>query len=167
MAGLIEGMLVFIKQMKTLRMAIAVWASLFPFPQIFIGGYLTVTRGLWTPGGWLFTTRILSFLIAGQVAVRKPYSKLIGPIMHIPFFVVVPMCLQWLQSDAAGLDPNMAWFTAYSSAVTAFSLVLDGRAGIKALLGGDLGLYVKGDGTDHSYILPIPSILIATYFALG
>jgi hypothetical protein len=32
--------------MKTLSDGVHVWASFYPFPQIILGGYLTVTRGI-------------------------------------------------------------------------------------------------------------------------
>lgn len=32
--------------MKTLSDGVHIWASLYPFPQIILGGYLTATRGI-------------------------------------------------------------------------------------------------------------------------
>ena len=46
MAQLLTGVKMFVDDMKTLNDGIHLWASLYPFPQILLGGYLTVTRGI-------------------------------------------------------------------------------------------------------------------------
>ncbi len=69
MATLFIGLKKFIDDMGTLHLPIHLWASLFPFPQILVGGYLTVTRGIASPAGWIFASRISSFFIAGQECV--------------------------------------------------------------------------------------------------
>jgi hypothetical protein len=69
MATLFIGLKKFIDDMTTLQVPTQIWASLFPFPQILVGGYLTVTRGIASPAGWFFASRIASFFIAGQECV--------------------------------------------------------------------------------------------------
>ena len=61
------GLKQFIGDMGTTHRPIAVWASLFPFPQIFVGGFLAATRGVASPAALVFVTRVASFFIAGQV----------------------------------------------------------------------------------------------------
>mmetsp|Transcript_46827 Transcript_46827/g.117323 ORF Transcript_46827/g.117323 Transcript_46827/m.117323 type:complete len:167 (+) Transcript_46827:111-611(+) len=131
MATLFHGLNSFITDMKKTVMPIAIWASLFPFPQFLVGGYLTSTRGIGSPAAWMFAARAVSFVVAGQISLRRPLSKFIGPIMHIPFLVTVPLCVQWLRSDAAGADANMQRFIAYTTAITSVSLVLDSITAIK------------------------------------
>ena len=62
-----SGLKQFIGDMGTTHRPIAIWASLFPFPQIFVGGFLAATRGVASPAALVFVTRVASFFIAGQV----------------------------------------------------------------------------------------------------
>mmetsp|Transcript_12898 Transcript_12898/g.30002 ORF Transcript_12898/g.30002 Transcript_12898/m.30002 type:complete len:176 (+) Transcript_12898:99-626(+) len=166
MATIFKGLKSFIDDMGKTHLPIAVWASLFPFPQFLIGGYLSATRGFATPAGYMLVSRAISFIVAGQVNLRRPLSKLIGPIMHVPFLIAVPLCFQWLRSQAPAADPHMHRFIAYTTAITTFSLVMDFITAAKYLLTGrDPGKYTtKRPGTpSHRWVLPIPSLLMFAY----
>jgi len=203
MATLFVGLKRFIDDMGKTHRPIAVWASLFPFPQIFVGacvrvrraacvharparcaargaqrkpdaaaaaadgcatgGYLSATRGFSTPAGLVFASRITSFFIAGQVALRRPFSKLHGPVMHIPFLLSMPFCYNWLGTASASADPFMYYFIAYTSIITSISLVLDAHIAMEWAGGKDVGQYKRGvkGQFPHQPLLPLPSLCIA------
>mmetsp|Transcript_315 Transcript_315/g.444 ORF Transcript_315/g.444 Transcript_315/m.444 type:complete len:172 (+) Transcript_315:85-600(+) len=167
MATLATGLVGFINDMGTLPLGVKLWASAFPFPQLIVAGYMTLTRGLNSPAGWVFASRVASFVVAGQINLRSPFSKAMGPIMHAPFYIVIPLCVQWLGTDAARADPNMASFITYTSVITSISLVLDGITAVKWLVTGNPGSFKRGSEENRKYdfILLIPSLLM-TSFAL-
>lgn len=155
----------FMQDMGTLAAPVQVWASLYPFPQLIVGSYLTATRGLASPASLMFSARVASFVIAGQVNKRRPMTKMQGPVMHTPFLLAVPLCIRWLSSDTSASDPNMATFIKWSVATTSVSLVLDLRTTVHWLCGQDPGLYKRGPpGANYLWLLPIPSAAMLLYF---
>lgn len=164
-----KGLFKFIGDMGTTPREVKIWASLFPFPQLFVGGYLSVTRGFDSPAGWYFFARAISFLVAGQVSLRKPFTKMIGPIMHVPFLWVVPMSVRWLLWINSGTDVNMTRFIAYTTAMTTISLLMDFKTAFTWYTGGKPG-YIpslpKGQEFTRA-ILPIPSLAMGVLGWLG
>ena len=69
MTTLLIGLQKFIGDMGSLHWPIQIWASLFPFPQLIVGSYLTVTRGVGSPASWILASRVASFVVAGQECV--------------------------------------------------------------------------------------------------
>lgn len=168
MAAILRGLSVFISDMRTLRRPVAVWASLFPFPQLIVGGFLGVTRGLRSPASVIFAARALSFVVAGQLFLlpRWRMTKITAPIMHLPFLVAIPFAYHWLGTPAAQGDLNMARFVLYTGAVSSLSLLLDARTAYQWLCGRDPGRYVRGNGERQDHLLPLPSLALACYFGL-
>ena len=171
--ALLVGLQKFISDMGTLHTPITVWASLYPFPQLLVGGYIAASRSFTggfhaaagSPAAWIFAARAISFLIAGQISLRSPLTKLMGPAMHLPFLVTVPLCLRWLASEHSSLDPGTTRFLAYTLPITAISLVLDARTAFLWLSGRNVGKYTRGRDPPPRFILPIPSLLLAIYLA--
>eukprot|EP00992_Anisonema_acinus_P006843 TRINITY_DN2385_c0_g1_i1.p1 TRINITY_DN2385_c0_g1~~TRINITY_DN2385_c0_g1_i1.p1 ORF type:complete len:170 (-),score=42.27 TRINITY_DN2385_c0_g1_i1:45-554(-) len=168
MATLLRGLAGFVREMQSLPAPLQLWAAMFPFPQLLVGAYLIVTRGVGTPAGYLFAARAASFLIAGQVHLRTPRSKVTGPIMHTPFLVAMPPCVRWLGSAAAAGDPGMARFLWYTLPLTGLSLVGDAalawrwwRHGRRAV-----GRYPSAPRSWVRIVLPVPSLLLCTYMEL-
>ena len=62
--------------MGKLPTGIQIWAGLYPFPQLILGLYFTLTRGLLTPSSYIFWSRVLSFLIAGKIHKYKSKQKM-------------------------------------------------------------------------------------------
>ena len=111
----------FVRAMQHVSNGATVWASLFPFPQLILGAFFAVTRGPASPAAWVLAARAASFVIAGQVHARRPYSKLIGPIMHLPFLAALPLCLRWyLLGGGIGVDPAQRLFIGYGACVLLF-----------------------------------------------
>ena len=162
MAALFVGLTKFIGDMQKLPASTTLWAALFPFPQLLVGGYLAATRGVASPAAWIFGARAISFLIAGQVSLRHPLTKLMGPMMHTPFLLAVPLSLRWLASDASARDVNMSRFVTYTCTVTLLSLVLDIWTALQWAVGRDVGTYKqRKGGRAPKWILPLPSLALA------
>ena len=107
--------------------------------------------------------RVLSFLVAGQVFEKARFTKMVGPIMHIPFLLVVPASIQWLQNtDNQTDDVNMYRFIAYTTAITAISLLLDMKTFVDWISGKSPG-HIKSLPKDEQVsdlVLLAPSILM-------
>eukprot|EP00750_Incisomonas_marina_P010953 INCI16323.2.p1 GENE.INCI16323.2~~INCI16323.2.p1 ORF type:complete len:183 (+),score=13.49 INCI16323.2:203-751(+) len=164
MASLITGLKAFIGAMQSTPWSTTVWASLFPFPQLLLGGALGLSRGFSSPAGVYCLTRAISFLIAGQVQLRAPLSKAMGPIMHLPFLIAVPVGVRWLQSHDMADDPVMSSFVAYTTVVTCVSLCLDGVTAVKWISGKDVGTFKTDPANNGAFKrmwLPVPSLVLA------
>jgi len=87
--------------------------------------------------------------MAGQVHKRQPFSKLMGPIMHIPFFGLVPYAARWLlHQRAAGSSSDNSvrfhyYFIGYTTVITGVSCLLDALVVLKYLGGKDVGVYKR------------------------
>jgi hypothetical protein len=93
-----------------------------------------------------------------------------GPIMHIPFVAVIPLCYRWLSTVDAAHDPYMYYFIGYTSAITTISLALDARTALQWAAGTDPGVYkcaTTPPRIPNECIILVPSFVIAfiSYFA--
>jgi hypothetical protein len=142
MAFLLTDTIAFCKDMSTLRWQIQAFALLFPFPQ-FVGGaalMLLCPTGRHI-GAYLFGARALSFVIAGQVNARARFSKKMGPIMHVPLFLVMPTVVAWALQAHADAEVWPARFCLFTAAITGVSFVLDSIVAVKWMMGFDVGRY--------------------------
>ena len=105
--------------MGTLSWTIQVWAIFYPLPQI-LGGLYFIRE---TPGLVILLGRVLSFVIGSQVHHRRPFSKLIGPIGHAHWLLILPYLLYLLTTQA--LDTHLYCFIVYVSALSILSGVID------------------------------------------
>lgn len=165
------GVQQFVRDMGTTPAYIAGWASLFPFPQFLVGGYYCWSVHRTTigfsdnPAAWYLGARCLSFVVAGQVSLRYPFTKMVGPIMHIPFLAVVPASFHWLISEHNHLhkdDASLYYFIAYTTSITSVSLVLDAVTFCKWATGGEVGYIasVPPEQRANRIILAMPSLLM-------
>ena len=97
-------------------------------------------------GAYYFYARVLSGCIACQIHKYYPYKKIVGPIMHVPFYIVVPYSIYWLLTreadDIATPPSNIHYrFVVYTTIITSISLVLDTMTFIKWMLGYKIGVY--------------------------
>lgn len=105
--------------MGTLPWQIQLWATFYPLPQI-IGGLIFIMA---SPGAIIFFGRVLSGLIASRVHKRSPFNKLMGPIGHAHWLLIVPYLLFEITTQNRS-DP-LRWFMIYVVVTTAISLVID------------------------------------------
>jgi len=134
----------FSRDMSTLPRKIQIWASLFPLPQFVFGTICAFTEGPYSVGALFLYARLESFIVAGQIQKRNPFTKLMGPAMHIPFYFLVPYAVSWLYhtpepKDSA--DRMQYSFVAYTCVITSISLLSDTRVLVKWLMGRDVGTY--------------------------
>lgn len=105
--------------MGTLPWTIRLWACFYPLPQI-IGGLIFIQT--W-PGLIILAGRILSGIIASQIHKRAPFSKLMGPVGHAHWLIIVPYLIYTLSAE--DLSPALFWFIFYVVATTLISAVID------------------------------------------
>ena len=105
--------------MGTLPWTIKAWAILYPLPQI-IGGLFFIQT---LPGFVILAGRILSGITASQVHKRVPFSKMMGPIGHAHWLLIVPYLLYELSTES--LSSPLSWFVIYVLGTTLISLALD------------------------------------------
>lgn len=114
--------------MDSLPWYIKVWASLYPLPQI-LGGLVFINT---LPGVIILCGRVLSAVIQSQIHKRAPFSKLMGPVGHAHWLLIVPYLIYAL--SAQELSPTLYWFVTYVIATTLISGVIDAI---------ELGTYLK------------------------
>ena len=135
----------FNKDMSTLPRNIQIWAALFPLPQFVFGTYCAFKNGPYSIGALFLYVRISSFVVAGQFQKRKPFTKLMGPFMHLPFYGLVPYAINWLhhtpKPEAGSPDCIEYGFVAYTCVITSISLLSDTKVLVKWLMGKDVGTY--------------------------
>jgi hypothetical protein len=124
----------FSNAMSTLPRVIQVWATLYPLPQIVGGLYFIATL----PGLVIFLGRVVSSVLASQVHKRSPFSKMIGPISHAHWLLILPylvyvICTQTLSSP-------LYWFIVYVLITSLISAVIDFR---------DLVRYLKSGSSEY------------------
>ena len=107
--------------MGSLPWTIRIWAILYPLPQV-LGGLYFIRE---TPGLVIFLGRVLSFVIGSQVHRRRPFSKLIGPIGHAHWLLILPYLLYLLATQP--LDDSLYWFIVYVCVIGMVSAVIDIR----------------------------------------
>ena len=118
---MIKDLIIWFKAMHTLPWNIRVWACLYPLPQM-IGGLLFINT---LPGFVILVGRILSGIVASQVHKRSPFSKLMGPVGHAHWLLIVPYLAYELTTR--DLSTPLYWFIGYVITTTLISAVIDVR----------------------------------------
>lgn len=116
---LIKDIKVWFDAMGTLPWTVRVWAILYPLPQI-IGGLIFI---LTIPGALIFFGRVLSGIIQSQVHKRAPFSKLMGPVGHAHWLLIVPYLGYVLATQ--DLSPVLYGFICWVIVTTLISTVID------------------------------------------
>ena len=135
------------RDMGTLPPGTQLWARLYPFPQLLFGLISAVVIGPVSLGAWYLYVRAFSFLVASRVHKWSPFTKLMGPIMHAPFLVLVPISVGWLlpgppgEDEGGMLEQIHYYFIAYTTAITCISLLLDTTVLALFLSGNGVGAY--------------------------
>lgn len=99
-------------------------------------------------GALFIWARIESFIVAAQIQKKKPFTNLMGPLMHIPFYFLVPYAVEWLYDTPKPINSHdriQYWFVAYTSVITTLSLLSDTRVLVKWMMGKDVGTYKDVD----------------------
>lgn len=110
---------VWFNAMGTLPWTIRLWATFYPLPQI-IGGLIFIQT---LPGAIIFGGRILSGIIASQIHKRSPFSKLMGPVGHAHWVLILPYLIYELTTQ--DLSAPLFWFISYVTVTTLISGVID------------------------------------------
>lgn len=117
----LKDLVQFFNDMGTLPRSIKIWAVMYPLPQ-FLGGIFFIQT---MPGLVILIGRVASFCISSQVHKRSPFSKLIGPIGHAHWLLIVPYLVHTLLTQA--LSTPLYWFVVYVVVLTLISAVIDVR----------------------------------------
>ena len=159
----------FYTKMGTTPFGVKVWASLFPFPQFLVAGYLVAYSQepfANNPAAWYLAARAISFLLAGRVFRWSPFTKMVGPIMHIPFLFVVPASIHWLLRNSSETTPpqneNLVRFIIYTTAISSFSLLMDLATTFTWLRGKEPG-FIKSLPPEKQVsdaVLVVPSVIM-------
>lgn len=110
---------VWFNAMGTLPWTIRLWACFYPLPQI-IGGLIFIQT---LPGFVIFAGRVVSGVVASQVHKRSPFSKLMGPVGHAHWILIIPYLVFELTTQE--LSPELFWFVSYVIATTLISAIID------------------------------------------
>ncbi|MEM7329195.1 MAG: hypothetical protein AAF437_10675 [Pseudomonadota bacterium] len=116
---MLKDLVVWFNAMGTLPWTIRLWAFFYPLPQI-IGGLIFVQT---MPGMVILIGRILSGIVASQVHKRSPFSKLMGPVGHAHWLLIVPYLVYQLATQT--LSPELYAFILYVIVTTLISAVID------------------------------------------
>lgn len=116
---MLRDLWVWFNAMGTLPWTIRLWACFYPLPQI-IGGLMFIQT---LPGLVIFAGRIVSAIVASQVHKRSPFSKLMGPVGHAHWILIVPFLVHQLATQ--DLSPPLFWFVSYVIGTTLISSVID------------------------------------------
>lgn len=115
----VKDFVAWFKAMGTLPWPIQVWASLYPLPQI-LGGLVFIQT---LPGVVILGGRIVSGIVASRVHKHAPFSKLMGPVGHAHWVLIVPYLLYELATQ--DLSTPLFWFVSYVVVTTLISLAID------------------------------------------
>ncbi|NEZ61667.1 hypothetical protein D0962_02555 [Leptolyngbyaceae cyanobacterium CCMR0082] len=129
--NLLKDLIQFWKAMGTLPWTIRIWAILYPLPQV-LGGLYFIRE---TPGLVILLGRVLSFIIGSQVHRRRPFSKLIGPIGHAHWLLILPYLFHLLTTQM--LDRGLYWFIMYVCVLTMVSAAIDIPIAVRYFQCGD------------------------------
>ena len=110
---------VWFNAMGTLPWTIRLWACFYPLPQI-IGGMIFIQT---LPGVIILAGRVVSGIVASQIHRRSPFSKLMGPVGHAHWILIVPFLVYELSTQ--DLSPALFWFISYVIGTTLISGVID------------------------------------------
>lgn len=130
--------------MSTLPRKIQIWAALFPLPQFIFGTICAIQHGPFCIGALFLHARIESFIVGAQFQKRAPFTKLMGPFMHIPIYFLVPYAVHWLHHTpklTTTEDQVQYWFVTYTCIITSMSLLSDTKVLVKWMMGKDVGTY--------------------------
>lgn len=116
-----KDLIAWFNAMGTLPRTIKLWACLYPLPQILGGLFFIQTL----PGFVILMGRIVSGIVASQVHKRSPFSKLMGPVGHAHWLLIVPYLVYELATQA--LTAPLFWFVCYVVGTTLISAVIDVR----------------------------------------
>ena len=105
--------------MGTLPWTIRLWATFYPLPQV-IGGLFFIQTA---PGAVILFGRILSAIIAAQIHKRAPFSKLMGPLGHAHWLLIVPYLIYHLSTQET--SQPLSWFILYVIGTTFISGIID------------------------------------------
>ncbi|MFN3213741.1 MAG: hypothetical protein ACE37M_11590 [Henriciella sp.] len=115
----VKDIWIWFNAMGTLPWTIKLWAIAYPLPQL-IGGMIFIAT---LPGAVILLGRLLSGIIASQIHKRAPFSKLMGPVGHAHWVIIVPFLIYWLMTQA--VSPALSWFIVYVILTTLISAVID------------------------------------------
>lgn len=118
--------------MGTLPWGIKLWACLYPLPQI-IGGLFFIQT---LPGVVILAGRILSAIVASQIHKQSPFSKLMGPVGHAHWLLIMPYLVYELTTQS--LSAPLFWFVSYVVGTTLISSIIDVRELLAYLKRGHL-----------------------------
>jgi len=107
--------------MGTLPRPIKVWATLYPLPQLLGGLFFIQTL----PGIVILVGRIVSGIVASRIHKHAPFSKLMGPVGHAHWVLIVPYLVYELATQ--DLSTPLFWFVTYVVVTTLISLAIDIR----------------------------------------
>ena len=107
--------------MGTLPWPIRLWACFYPLPQI-VGGLIFIQT---LPGFVIFSGRVISGALASQIHKRSPFSKLMGPVGHAHWLLIVPYLIYELTTQ--DLSAPLFWFVGYVAGTTIISAIIDLR----------------------------------------
>ena len=135
-----------------------IWAALFPLPQFVFGFLSLILVGPTSMGALYLYCRIFSFIVAGQIHKREPFSKKIGPLIHIPFLLLLPVSYHWIFHQHMGDDTSLILrvhydFIVYTTIITTISWVLDAMTTIKILFGQEVGKYRLNQREDYTLVV--------------
>ncbi len=116
-----KDLIVWFNAMGTLPWTIRVWACVYPLPQILGGLFFIQTL----PGFVILAGRVLSGIVASQVHKRSAFSKLMGPVGHAHWLLIVPYLVYELATQE--LAAPLFWFVSYVVGTTLISAVIDVR----------------------------------------
>ncbi|MEM7359156.1 MAG: hypothetical protein AAF431_08665 [Pseudomonadota bacterium] len=119
------------KDMSTLPWYIQVWATMYPLPQLLGGLYFIQTL----PGAVILLGRILSTIVASQVHKGSPFSKLIGPVSHAHWLLILPYLAFVLATQQ--LEAPLFYFICYVVVTSCISAVIDIRDYLNAKQQGE------------------------------
>jgi hypothetical protein len=145
------------------------WARLYVYPQIVFGLLFFFWIGTNCMAAWYLYVRILSFIIASRVHRRWPYSKLMGPIMHAPFLILVLISYGWILHRHAPIHSfrlTMQYlYILYTTAITTVALFFDAGILVKWYTGEDVGMYPHsgGETTEYSQVPEQSSLIHGSY----
>ena len=127
-----KDLIVWFNAMGTLPWTIRLWACFYPLPQILGGLFFIQTL----PGFVILVGRMLSGLVASQVHKRSAFSKLMGPVGHAHWLLIVPYLVYELATQA--LAAPLFWFVSYVVGTTLISAVIDVREVMTYLKSGHI-----------------------------
>jgi hypothetical protein len=148
------------------------WARLYAYPQLGFGLLFFFWIGHSCMAAWYLYFRLLSFIIASRVHKRWPFSKLMGPMMHSPFVILVFLSYGWILHRHAPLKSfafTMQYlFILYTTAITTVAIFFEGRILVKWFNGEDVGQYPHsggsgGEARDYSQVPEQSSLIHGSY----